>query len=226
MVHTRKQHWQFLEEELRAQTETYKQKLDTKAVSLLRDREELFVAQFIALKDGELILKFSNTRGLPRQGEYLYGFTVPIELRDHRAWGDRTYGDLIKAKLNYSELVSIWQAPADDKAFSIAGFRGVELAFAQHLEGGEGVILLLGPNKPPFEYLVNLQTVVQNEGNERLVPVLDDDYREADWTPSLIDAKKSIPDFILAQLALEDTIIIQGPPGTVKTHDIAELCQR
>ena len=65
MVHTRRQHWQFLEEELRAQTETYKQKLDTKAISLLRDREELFVAQFLALKDGELILKFSNTRGLP-----------------------------------------------------------------------------------------------------------------------------------------------------------------
>lgn len=226
MVHTRKQHWQFLEEELRAQTEAYKQKLDTKAISLLRDREELFVAQFLALKEGELILKFSNTRGLPRQGEYLYGFTVPIDLRDHRAWDDRTYGDLIKAKLNYSELVCIWQAPADDKAFSIAGFRGVELAFAQHLEGSEGAILLLGPNKPPFEYLMNLQTVVQKEGNERLVPVLDDDFREADWTPALIDAKKNIPDFILAQLALEDTLIIQGPPGTGKTHVIAELCKR
>ena len=226
MVHTRKQHGQFLEEEWRAQTETFKQKLDTKAVSLLRDRDELFVAQFLALKDGDLILKFSNTRGLPRQGEHLYGFTVPADLRDYRAWGDRTYGDLIKAKLNYSELVCIWQAPADDKAFSIAGFRGVELAFAQHLEGGEGAILLLGPNKPPFEYLLNLQKVVQNEGDERLVPVLDDDLREADWAPALIDAKKSIPDFILAQLALEDTLIIQGPPGTGKTHVIAELCMR
>lgn len=226
MVHERLAHCQFLEEELRAQTEAYKQKLDTAAVTLLRDKEELFVAQYLTLKDGELILKFSNARGLPRQGEYLYCFTVPEELRDHRKWGNRTYGDLIKAKLNYSEVVCIWQAPADDKGFSIAGFRGVDLAFAQHLEGGEGAILLLGPNKPPFEYLVNLQSVVQNKANDRLAGILDQDFQDTDWTPALIDSKKSIPDFILAQLALQDTLIIQGPPGTGKTHLIAELCER
>lgn len=226
MVHDRQAHWQFLEEELRAQTEAYKQKLDTAAGTLLRDREELFVAQYLTLRDGELILKFSNARGLPRQGEYLYCFTVPKELRDHRTWENRTYGELIKAKLNYSEVVCIWQAPADDRGFSIAGFRGVELAFAHHLEGGEGAILVLGPNKPPFEYLVNLQSVVQNKANGRLAGILDQDFQDTDWTPALIDSKKSTPDFILAQLALQDTLIIQGPPGTGKTHLIAELCER
>ena len=226
MVHSRKQHWQFLEEELRAQTEAFKQKLDSAATSLLRDREELFVAQYLALRDGMLILKFSNSRGLPRRGEFLYGFTVPEDLRDHRAWRGRTYGDLIKAKLNFSELECIWQAPSNDKAFSIAGFRRVDLAFAQHLQGNEGAIMLLGPNKPPYEYLANLQSVVLNEVNDRLAPVLDIDLRKHDWKPTLIDAKKSIPDFILAQLALDETLIIQGPPGTGKTHQIAELCQR
>ena len=76
MIHGRQEHWQFLEEELRAQTEAYKQKLDTSAIFLLQDREELFVAQFLKFIDGEMILKFSNKRGLPRQGEYLYCFTV------------------------------------------------------------------------------------------------------------------------------------------------------
>lgn len=226
MIFTRKQQWLFLEEELRAQTEAFKQKLDTTALSLLRESEELFVAQFLALKDGLLILKFSNARGLPRQGEYLYCFTLPSELRDHHGWGDRTYGDLIKCKLNYSELVCIWQAPSDVKGFSIAGFRGVELAFAQHIDGSEGAVLVLGPNKPPFEYLGNLQLVVQNESNERHAMVLDQDFRAAEWTPALINAKKSTPDFIYAQLALEDTVIIQWPPGTGKTHLIADLCER
>lgn len=226
MLHDREAHKRFLEEELRAQTEKYQQKLDTTAAALLHDKEELFVAQYLVLKEGELILKFSNARSLPRQGEHLYCFTVPGELRDHRQWGDRTYGDLIKAKLNYSEVVCIWQAPSDDKGFSIAGFRGVDLAFAEHLQGGEGAILLLGPDKPPFEYLVNLQTIVGNKGNERLAEVLDQDLHGAEWTPALIDAKKSIPGFILGQLALEDTLIVQGPPGTGKTHLIAELCQR
>jgi len=109
MIFSREEHIQFLEEELRAQTEAYKQKLDTSALFLLQDREELFVAQFLKFQDGEMILKFPNTRGIPRQGEYLYCFTVPKELRNYRDWSNKTYGDLIKAKTNYSEIVCIWQ---------------------------------------------------------------------------------------------------------------------
>ncbi len=47
MIYSRQEHWRFLEEELRAQTEAFKQKLDTSALFLLQDREELFVAQFL-----------------------------------------------------------------------------------------------------------------------------------------------------------------------------------
>ena len=77
MRYTREEHSNFLEEELRAQTKEFKQKLDTSAKFLLEEREELFVAQFLTFKDGEMILKFSTKRGLPRKGEYLYCFTVP-----------------------------------------------------------------------------------------------------------------------------------------------------
>ena len=88
----------FLEEELQAQTKAFNQKLNTSAKFLLQEREELFVAQFLAFKDGEMILKFSTKRGLPRKGEYLYCFTVPKDLRDYRNWGEKTYGDLVKEK--------------------------------------------------------------------------------------------------------------------------------
>ena len=143
MIYSRQEHWRFLEEELRAQTEAFKQKLDTSALFLLQDREELFVAQFLKFQDGEMVLKFSNKRGLPRQGEYLYCFTVQKELRDYRNWENKTYGDLVKAKTNYSEIVCIWQAPSNEKDFSIAGFRGVELDFSTHIQDAEGMILLL-----------------------------------------------------------------------------------
>lgn len=232
MIHSRQEHWQFLEEELRAQTEAYKQKLDTSALFLMQDREELFVAQFLKFQDGEMLLKFSNRRGLPRQGEYLYCFTVPKELRSYRDWGNKTYGDLIKSKTNYSEIVCIWHWPSKDKDgniekdFSIAGFRGVDLEFSTHIQDAEGMILLLGPNKPPFEYIANLQKIVQNENNETLNKILDQDFHFAEWTPSLLDNKKNIADFVLTQLALQDTLIIQGPPGTGKTYLIAEICER
>lgn len=226
MIYSRQEHWQFLEEELRAQTEAYKHKLDTSALFLLQDREELFVAQFLKFQDGEMILKFSNKRGLPRQGEYLYCFTVQKELRDYRNWENKTYGDLVKAKTNYSEIVCIWQAPSNEKDFSIAGFRGIELEFSTHIQDAEGMILLLGPNKPPFEYIANLQKIVQNENNESVNKILDQDFQLSGWTPSLLDNKKNIADFVLTQLALQDTLIIQGPPGTGKTYLIADICEK
>lgn len=226
MIYSREEHIQFLEEELLAQTEAFKQKLNTSASFLLLEREELFVAQFLKFEKGEMILKFSNKRGMPRYGEYLYCFTVPKELRDYRNWGDKTYGDLIKAKTNYSEIVCIWQRSSGDEDFSIAGFRGVELEFSIHIQNAEGMILLLGPNKPPFEYIANLKSIVENKNNESVNKILDQDFKAADWSPTLLYNKNNISDFILDQLKLEDSLIIQGPPGTGKTFLIAEICER
>ena len=226
MIYSREKHINFLEQELRAQTEAFKQKLETSALFLLQEREELFVTQFLKFKDGEMILKFSNKRGIPRQGEYLYCITVPKELRDYRNWNNRTYGDLIKSKDNFTDVVCIWQAPSNEKDFIIAGFRGVELDFANHIQDAEGMILILGPKKPPFEYIVNLQKIVNNRTSDAVNNILDQDYRFADWTPSLLDGKSNLVQFIQTQLQLQDSIIIQGPPGTGKTHLIAELIEK
>ena len=226
MIHSREEHFQFLEEELRAQSEAYKQKLDTSAMFLFQDKEEMFIAQFLKFQDGEMIMKFSNNRGLPRQGAYLYCFIVPKELRDYKNWGNKTYGDLIKSKSNYSEAVCIWQASTNEKDFSIAGFRGVELEFATSIQDAEGMIMILGPNKPPIEYIANLQKIVQQQNNDFVNRILDQDFNYSEWSPSLLNDKKNIADFVLSQLTLQDTMIIQGPPGTGKTYLIAELCER
>lgn len=232
MKYTRQEHNNFLEEELQAQTKAFNQKLNTSATFLLQEREELFVAQFLTFKDGEMILKFSTKRGLPRKGEYLYCFTVPKELRDFRNWGEKTYGDLIKEKGNYTETVCVWQAPSKDKDgniekdFYIAGFRGVELDFSVNISEAEKMILLLGPNRPPFEYIANLQKIVQNNFSENVSSVLDKDFQTTNWQPSLLDNKNDIPNFILSQLALTDQVVLIGPPGTGKTYQIAEICKR
>ena len=226
MHFTRDEHIQFLQDELRAQTEAFRQKMDISAVNLLVDKETLFVAQFLKFEEGEMILKFSNNRLLPRQGEYLYCFSVPKELRDYRNWGNRTYGDLIKEKYNYSEVVCLWQTSTDDKDYSIAGFRGIDIEFASDIQEAEGRILILGPNKPPFEYLTNLQKIVKRTDNEAVNKILDQDFQFADWTPYLLDNKRNIPDFIFNQLELQDKLIIQGPPGTGKTYLMAEICAR
>jgi len=232
MKYTRQEHSNFLEEELQAQTKAFNQKLNTSATFLLQEREELFVAQFLTFKDGEMILKFSTKRGLPRKGEYLYCFTVPKELRDFRNWGEKTYGDLVKEKANFTETVCVWQAPSKDKDgnlekdFYIAGFRGVELDFSVNISEAEKMILLLGPNKPPFEYIANLQKIVQSNYSENVNLILDQDFLKTNWQPSLLDYNNDIPNFILSQLALTDQVVLIGPPGTGKTFQIAEMCKR
>jgi rRNA-processing protein FCF1 len=231
MKYSRLEHTKFLEEELQAQTKVFNQKLNTSATFLLQEKEELFVAQFVTFKEGEMILKFSTNRGLPRKGEYLYCFTVPKELRDYRNWEEKTYGDLIKEKSNFTETVCVWQAPSKDKDgnlekdFYIAGFRGVELDFSVNILEAEKMILLLGPNRPPFEYIANLQKIVQNNHSENVSSILDQDFQKVIWQPYLLDNTNDIPNFILSQLALSDQVVLIGPPGTGKTFQIAEICK-
>ena len=232
MKYTRQEHTNFLEEELQAQIKAFNQKLNTSATFLLQEREEIFIAQFLTFKDGEMILKFSTKRSLPRKGEYLYCFTVPKEIRDFRNWGEKTYGDLLKEKANFTETVCVWQAPARDKdgniekGFCLAGFRGVELDFSVNISEAEKMILLLGPNKPPFEYIANLQKIVQNNFSENVNSILDQDFQSTNRQPSLLDNKNDIPNFIFNQLALINQLILIGPPGTGKTYQIAEICKK
>lgn len=222
----REEQIRFLELELRAQTEAFRQKLDTSAIYMLQETEELFVAQFLQFQDGEMILKFSNNRGFPRLGEYLYCFTVPKHYRDYRNWDEATYGDLIKLKDNYTECVSIWQAPSKNEGFSIIGFRGISTDYYDYLKSAQGLIMVLGPQKPPYEYISNLQKIVGNRTFDSISEILDISYTPKKINPYLLD--KNINDtitFLLAQLKLQDTLIIQGPPGTGKTYLIAELIQ-
>ena len=225
MRYTRDEHWQFLEDELRSQTKAFKEKLESSAEYLLLEKEEVFVAKLLKFKEGEMILKFPTKRGIPRSGEYLYCFTVPKQLRNYRNWKKASYGDLIKEKGLHTEAVCIWQAPINNDAeFCIAGFRGVDLEFASSLEDASDLILVLGPNKPPYEYIINLQNIVLNNDTIEVNEIFDADFKNDIVHHSELDKKKEAVNFILTQLSLVDTFILEGPPGTGKTHLIAEIC--
>ena len=103
----RKKHWQFLEDELKAETEEFKKTYLTTAISLLKTSQEMYVAQFISFKNGEMIMKFPISRALPRKGDFLVCMVLPPEFQDYRNWGDMTYRDLYKARYNSTECVCI-----------------------------------------------------------------------------------------------------------------------
>ena len=226
MIYTRKEHFLFLEEELQAQTDAFKHKLDTSASYLLNDREELFVAQFVKFADGEIILKFNNSRGIPRKGDYLYCFTTPKHLHNFREWGNITYGELIKNKGFSTELVCIWQySLRDNPQYCLVGFRGTDLEFAQHIEGHAGAFLVLGPNVPPYQYIGNLQKIVRDNHSDSIRNLLEGNVEETDFAPQPFAKNVSVTDFVVKQLSLTDSVILQGPPGTGKTTQIAKLCE-
>ncbi len=222
---SRKKHWQFLEDELKAETEAFNKKFSAKALFLLEESEEMYVGQFIKFNEGEMIMRFPNSRNLPRKGEYLYSMILPKELRDYHNWGTKTYGDLFKERYKGTECVCVWTSNSDDSRFSLVGFRKVELEFQSFIEDnkGTGIILAFAPQRPPIDYIANLQKVVEDKNSPKVSLILDNSYQENDWSPQLIK-QDNVSRFVKAQLGFVDKMILQGPPGTGKTFMIAELC--
>lgn len=221
----RDKHWQFLEDELKAETEEFKKTYLTTAISLLKYSQEMYVAQFLAFKDGEMIMKFPVSRALPRKGDFLVCMVLPPELQDYRNWGERTYRDLYKARYNSTECVCIWHSPANDPRYSLVGFSKVSVDFANYIKGTPNIVLTFAPQRPPIDYVMNLQKLVEDNYSEGVSSVLDAQYNINEWEPTLIK-KNDVSGFVYSQLMLTDTMILQGPPGTGKTFMIAELCAK
>lgn len=221
----RKNHWQFLEDEIKAETEEFNKKFMTTAISLLQNSGEMYVAQFVTFKDGEMIMKFPNTRTLPRKGEFLVSMVLPANLQSYRNWGELTYRDLYKQRYNSTECVCIWHSATNDKNFSLVGFSKISLEFAEYIKDTPGIILAFGPQRPPIDYVMNLQRVVEDKLSSGISSILDANYSQKNWEPILV-RQENVSDFVYNQLNLSDTVILQGPPGTGKTYMIAELCAR
>ena len=71
MIIERQKHRQFLQDELKKQTDEFRNKLESSAQDLLLDKHEMFVAIFIKyMENGEMLLKFPSSRPLPRKNEH------------------------------------------------------------------------------------------------------------------------------------------------------------
>lgn len=225
MIINRRKHWQFLEDELKAETEDFKKIYLATAISLLKISQEMYVAQFISFKDGEMIMQFPISRALPRKGDFLVCMVLPPELQDYRNWGDRSYRDLYKARYNSTECVCIWHSPANDPRYSLVGFSKVSVDFANYIKKTPNIVLTFAPQRPPIDYVMNLQKVVEDLYSKGVASILDANYQAKDWEPIPI-RKDDVSGFVYSQMALTETMILEGPPGTGKTYMIAELCAK
>lgn len=225
MIISRQKHWQFLEDELTAETEEFKKTYLTTAISLLKNSNEMYVGQFITFKEGQMVMKFSHARTLPRKGQFLVCMVLPPELQNYRNWGDKTYRDLYKARYNSTECVCVEISPSGESNYSWVILSKVSLDFANYIKDTPGIVLTFAPQRPPIDYSLNLQRVIKDSSSQGVSLVLDQDYRNKEWEPVLIK-QDNVSSFVYTQLQLTDTMILEGPPGTGKTYMIAELCAR
>lgn len=225
MIINRRKHWQFLEDELKAETEDFKKIYLATAISLLKISQEMYVAKFISFKDGEMIMQFPISRALPRKGDFLVCMVLPPELQDYRNWGDRSYRDLYKARYNSTECVCIWHSPANDPRYSLVGFSKVSVDFANYIKKTPNIVLTFAPQRPSIDYVMNLQKVVKDQYSKGVASILDANYQAKDWEPIPI-RQDDVSGFVYSQMALTETMILEGPPGTGKTYMIAELCAK
>ena len=222
---SREEHFEFLEQELKTQTNKYLQLIQQKAIALL-EKEELFTSQFLKFENGEMILKFKAEKSMPRKGEYLSAVLLLDEKRSYRSWGDLSWAELRKNYQHaFSEAVCVWHHRSFEEGYQIAGFRGVSLEFADNLL--PKCLVSLGPKDPPLQYLQNLIKVVkETPAGEESSQYLDFELGDSEWQPSLLENKNDVAGFLQSQLNLADEVAVQGPPGTGKTFLMAELISR
>jgi len=217
-------HVDFLNRELKEQTHHYKTKIYRSALNLLEE-DEVFSTQFVKLKNGELILKFRNKRGLPRKGEHLTAVLLSDEKRSFRDWGRLSWAELRNNyQIEFTDVACIWHGGSYEKGFNFVGFRGVSIDFSERLT--EKCIVILGPKEPPYQYLQNLSLLVRNSpDNSQFSRLIDISPTRIEWSPSTFTNTDKIRSTLVNQLALSGEVVIQGPPGTGKTFLMAELAE-
>lgn len=226
MIIDRQKQRQFIQDELKAQTDAFKQKLETSALDLLLEKNEVFVGMFIKFMDnGEALFKFPISRVLPRKNSHYYCFTLPDILKRYKDWGNLTYGDLIKKETSASNIKCVWHAPSDNPKFILAGCKGATEDFRKYIEKVPGGIIVLGPEVPPYEYLANLEKICLSL-HPKCTQILDANYEQNQWKPSLMSSEMNFPEIILKDFRNNDIAIVQGPPGTGKTYRISQFCER
>lgn len=226
MIIDRQKQQQFIKDELKAQTDAFKQKLETSALDLLLEKNEVFVGMFIKFMDnGEALFKFPVSRALPRKNAHYYCFTLPDVLKRYKDWGNLTYGDLIKKETSATSIKCVWHSSSDNPKFMLIGCKGSTEEFKKYIEKVPGGIVVFGPEVPPYEYLANLEKVCHSH-HPRCSEILDADYIHNMWKPSLLSSDMNLPEIVQKDFLTKDITIVQGPPGTGKTFRIAQLCEK
>lgn len=218
----KKQHAAVLRKEYFLRNDAYQKLLKTSATDL-RDNGELYYGKYLGFdkQRGYVLIKLSSQRAFPRKGEILQGLVPSTKHDKPSIWGNLTYEQLWQSSPRRSEFSPIWFGRTDDGNVMV-GCRIYSESFKENLPAGNAIIL--GPAKPPLEYLDNLKFLVENAtAYPRFDETISMKLSGASWNPEVLDNKEDTPLQLSVDLQVQRDIVIQGPPGTGKSYLIAGL---
>lgn len=92
-----------------------------------------------------------------------------------------------------------------------------------YLDRGIHPMIILGEEDPPYQYLINLKDYVYKHSSDQVLD-LNVDLLYPDWNPISLPSHDQLLAHALNLIQDNDKMVVQGPPGSGKTHLIAGIC--
>lgn len=214
----------FLQDEYNIQLDGYKQILKTNCDVLLNKGEALYKGRIINISSKEIFIKFRAQRGLPRinSGNYIC-YLLLKEDRKAETVKKICFNELIKkAQYSFEFKPSVYLPDKNDKDFTIGIFTSFEVDVPEKISSYINSIVYIGIEPPPLQMLMNLKNYVQSNKENLFLDADYDKFHNGIVNP----VKGNAFEFINKKIALVDSPIVQGPPGSGKSFLIANLVSR
>jgi DNA replication ATP-dependent helicase Dna2 len=200
------------------------EKILNKEFSKLREEGELYFVQYVGFDKvrGNVILKFTLKKPIPRKGEELMVFIPDNSHNSPPKCNGLKYGEIFNKAQRSTSIRPIWFDQTDDDMILI-GFGGSTQEFLADLPANSPMIL--GPAAPPTDYLLNLIYLLENKAlYPRFKETVELELSRKKWEPELLENNNDTSLILSANLQLNRDMVIQGPPGTGKSYLIAKIC--
>lgn len=221
---------QFYTEELKELEFSVKKIFNATAFSLFQNGR-LYIGQFRGLdeKRGNVLIDIPNGKEYhaPRLDQKLMSFSLKAGFEHPVNWGSLTYSELLKDR-NRTDTKIIDYIPSKREGWITMLVREMETEFIENLEYNQ--IIAFGPTLPPYEYLqnlINFSLALNNEGDNLWEKILGFKFALSTCTsPKLLTEEIDIANEIIQEVEKSTVYILEGPPGTGKTYQVADLVSR
>lgn len=220
----------FLQDEFRIENDNYQKLLDSQC-NVLMNKAKMFRGMFQGVdSNGYALIKFSYKNKIPRpNSSSQYIIFLSEQLRKKGAVDNYTYRKILSEKKYYIEgklLFSAMDNSTPDNQYFIARYsiQNIEDLDLTILNSFRDCFVYLGEAMPPFDMLKNLEEYSRNHDDNLFFQY---DYWSCTKSECVhtLDMENVSPSKLISKCDEQNTLIIQGPPGSGKTYLIASIAK-